>query len=120
MPRRRNKTEDETPPEVVEEPRLEERPMEEPMMEDEPPPPLLPDVPEENKFPESAPPNGATERQLPKVRLRQFLAMSGKKFDQLAGFKWYAERYLKGAAMTIPEWKEAFQNFHDRPTGLKR
>lgn len=52
----------------------------------------------------------------PRVALRVFIASGGKKWDQMAGFKSYAKR-LKMGPLSIPEWREAFDTFMNRPVG---
>lgn len=57
----------------------------------------------------------STEPKKPVVSLKVFLNIFGKKWDQMAGFKHYA---MKNGLepLTVEEWREAFQNFLDRPT----
>ena len=51
---------------------------------------------------------------LPLVPLKVFCALSGKKWDQIAGFKSHATKEaLK--PMTMPEWKVKYQEFMDTP-----
>jgi hypothetical protein len=51
---------------------------------------------------------------LPKVALRVFIASGGIRWDQMAGFKYYATR-LKMGPLSIPEWRAAFNKFMKRP-----
>ncbi len=51
---------------------------------------------------------------LPLVKLRVFLATSGLKPDQSAGFVAHA-RIKKIGPMTIPQWKEELRKFFSRP-----
>lgn len=51
----------------------------------------------------------------PRVDLKIYLATSGHKVDQIAGFRhWANKRNL--AKQTIPEWRELHQDFNARPT----
>ena len=52
----------------------------------------------------------------PRVALRVFIASGGKRWDQMAGFKSYAIR-LKLGPLSISEWREAFNDFMNRPVG---
>jgi hypothetical protein len=51
---------------------------------------------------------------LPKVPLNIYCNLSGKKFDQIAGFRSYAKSEKMGP-MTIPQWKEKFIEFQKTP-----
>lgn len=50
----------------------------------------------------------------PKVALRVFIASGGIRWDQMAGFKSYAQRTKMGP-MSIPDWRKAFTEFMQRP-----
>lgn len=50
----------------------------------------------------------------PKVPLRVFIASSGIRWDQMAGFRSFAKRHKMGP-LTIPEWREEFAAFMKRP-----
>jgi hypothetical protein len=57
----------------------------------------------------------STEPVQPVVSLKVFVQTSGKKWDQLAGFKHYAKICGLGP-LTILEWRKAFNDFMNRPT----
>lgn len=69
-------------------------------------------TPEPSKEPTSAP--DASLSGLPRVSLDVFVAVSGQKPDQLAGFCSWAKR-KKLAPRTIPEWKAELETFSNRP-----
>lgn len=72
--------------------------------------------PKEEASPKESPEKPKEEERtgLPTVPLKVFCTLSGKKPDQMAGFKNYAKRSgLK--PMTIPQWKEAFVEFQNKP-----
>lgn len=50
----------------------------------------------------------------PKVSLKVFIASGGIRWDQMAGFKSYALRQKMGP-LSIPEWREAYNQFSKRP-----
>lgn len=50
----------------------------------------------------------------PKVPLKVFIASSGVRWDQMAGFKSFAKRHGMGP-LTILEWRDAFDTFMKRP-----
>lgn len=50
----------------------------------------------------------------PTIPLRVFRQIHGAKMDQLAGFTSYAKRQKLGP-MTVPEWREAYTAFMNRP-----
>lgn len=52
---------------------------------------------------------------LPLIPLDSFLVISGKKYDQLAGFKAYAKLNNLGP-LTVPAWQDAFNAFLNKPT----
>lgn len=54
------------------------------------------------------------ESDLPLVNLAVFCNLSGKKFDQIAGFRNYAKRKKLGP-MTIPQWRKSMEEFHNKP-----
>jgi len=83
-----------------------------PTEESEPEP--IPEIPE-TKEPEPVPEVPEPEPLLPKIQLRVFEKIAGPKWDQLAGFKLYAKKQGLGP-MTVPEWREAFQAFKNKPT----
>lgn len=51
---------------------------------------------------------------LPEIDIATFCAIAGIKWDQLAGFRSYAQR-VGLIARSVPAWREAFQNFMARP-----
>ena len=53
---------------------------------------------------------------LPTVDLRVFIAVSGVKPDQMGGFSYYAKATKLGP-LSIPKWREAYQEFLDKPVG---
>lgn len=57
---------------------------------------------------------GQPAKKLPFVKLRVFLASSGLKPDQSAGFEAHA-RINKLGPMSMPQWKEALDKFFSRP-----
>lgn len=59
----------------------------------------------------------ASEPQAPqpaRVALRVFLKVHGARWDQLAGFKSYAQRQQLGP-MSVAAWREAYQAFMAKP-----
>lgn len=77
--------------------------------EEEMEPDAVPDIPE-NKIEEKAEPEprGAV------VPLAVFIQLSGRKLDQVAGFKRFALNQ-KLEPRTIPEWREKLVEFDNRP-----
>ena len=55
-----------------------------------------------------------SEDDKPKVDLRVFSQVSGKKWDQMAGFQSWAKR-MKLGPRSIPEWRETFKKFMNTP-----
>jgi len=51
----------------------------------------------------------------PVVPLKVFLQVFGMKWDQMAGFKYYATKQ-KLEPLTIEEWRKAFADFMNKPT----
>ena len=76
---------------------------------------LLIDV--DAEIPESlpAPKPEAPKEAKPLVALSVFSAIFGPKWDQLAGFKYYAKKNKLGP-LTVLEWRQAFADFMNRPT----
>lgn len=64
--------------------------------------------------PKKAPKKAPKDDGLPKVALRVFIASGGIRWDQMAGFKYYATRAKMGP-LSIPEWRAAFKKFMKRP-----
>jgi len=61
------------------------------------------------------PPYPAQKPPKPRVELRIYLATSGHKADQIAGFRhWASKQDL--VRRTIQEWRVLHQNFNARPT----
>lgn len=61
--------------------------------------------------------NKSTEKEvfnLPTIALNVFCQLSGKKPDQIAGFRRYALNQ-KFHAMTVPQWREKLSEFENRP-----
>ncbi len=112
MPRKKKKAEDEAPtPEKTEE--LESREPEAPVAEEaaatpfeEPPPAKA-----EAAIPEKEEAKGPVPQA---VSLLVFRAVSGVKWDQLAGFLRYAKTKGMGPR-AIPEWHDAYKAFLARP-----
>jgi hypothetical protein len=50
----------------------------------------------------------------PIVPLRVFLTVCGMKWDQIAGFKYYAEKNKLGP-FTVEHWRIEFENFWNKP-----
>lgn len=67
---------------------------------------------QEPSQPELAP--ASQNQSLPMVKLRIFVASSGNKPDQMAGFEAFAKA-LKLGPMTIPQWREEMDKFLKRP-----
>ena len=61
-------------------------------------------------------PESPPEPSLPRIHFRVFEKVAGAKWDQLAGFRSHAKSNNLGP-MTIPEWREAFQAYKNKPTG---
>ena len=80
-------------------------------------PPILENIEEikaEEPVKKEAPKPVKKANGLPLVPLKVFCALSGKKWDQIAGFKSQATKdALK--PMTMPEWKVKYQEFMDTP-----
>lgn len=74
------------------------------------PPPSVAPPPKKKKPPK---PEFNKDDGRPKVALRIFIASGGIRWDQMAGFKSYALRNKMGP-LSIPEWREAFNEFMKR------
>jgi hypothetical protein len=56
-------------------------------------------------------------RKLPDVPLSVYITAGGRKWDQLAGFEFYAKS-TGLAPMSMVEWEAAFRAFEQRPVGV--
>jgi len=70
--------------------------------------------PAESTVPEETPVEVPKGDGRPKVSLKVFIASGGIRWDQMAGFKSYALRQKMGP-LSIPEWREAYNQFSKRP-----
>lgn len=57
---------------------------------------------------------GQPAKQLPLVKLKVFVASSGLRKDQIAGFEAFA-RINKMGPMSMPDWRKAMDEFFSRP-----
>ena len=74
----------------------------------------VPEEVEEAPEPEKEPEPEPSFPEPARVPLRVFIASSGVKWDQMAGFKAYAKRTNLGP-LSITDWRKAFTDFQKRP-----
>ena len=60
-------------------------------------------------------PDAASDTDYPRLSLKVFCHLSGKKPDQIAGFRRYAITQ-KLDLLTVPQWREKLVEFQNKPT----
>lgn len=69
---------------------------------------------EEEEAPEEVPAAKPSILNLPKINLKTFLIVHGKKADQMAMFAHHAKKVGLGP-ITIPEWRSEFEKYMNTP-----